>query len=46
MVQLQVLVLVACFAVSFGIESWIEGGVIAAVILMLVSRANCKRVDA
>ncbi|GAA5955283.1 hypothetical protein JCM8115_001902 [Rhodotorula mucilaginosa] len=32
----MVLVLVACFAVSFGIESWIEGGVIAAVILINV----------
>lgn len=30
----KVLVLVACFAVSFGIQSWIEGGVIAAVIVM------------
>ncbi|GAA5877888.1 hypothetical protein JCM16303_000274 [Sporobolomyces ruberrimus] len=28
----MVLVLVACMAVSFGIQSWIEGGVIAAVI--------------
>jgi hypothetical protein len=28
----MVLVLVACMAVSFGIKSWIEGGVIAAVI--------------
>ncbi|GAA6033364.1 hypothetical protein JCM8097_006713 [Rhodosporidiobolus ruineniae] len=32
----MVLVLVACMAVSFGIESWIEGGVIAAVIAINV----------
>ncbi|GAA5980884.1 hypothetical protein JCM10908_003901 [Rhodotorula pacifica] len=32
----MVLVLVACFAVSFGIQSWIEGGVIAAVIIINV----------
>ncbi|BGP26918.1 Ca2+-transporting ATPase [Rhodotorula toruloides] len=32
----MVLVLVACLAVSFGIQSWIEGGVIAAVIIINV----------
>jgi len=32
----MVLVLVACMAVSFGIQSWIEGGVIAAVIFINV----------
>ncbi|GAA5979844.1 hypothetical protein JCM11641_002712 [Rhodosporidiobolus odoratus] len=32
----MVLVLIACMAVSFGIKSWIEGGVIAAVIAINV----------
>ncbi|GAA5902891.1 hypothetical protein JCM5296_006324 [Sporobolomyces johnsonii] len=32
----MVLVLVACLAVSFGIQSWIEGGVIAAVLAINV----------